>query len=250
MQTAQHAEARRNEVPTFFVTCCAHNHQRALTAQVYDVLGAEIVHCCGEGVKRAQERVDSVEDHVNQKRERSLVPTTRMVVTHPFTQELFVTEYRLLRNCCAVQVRACVSVQVCVQVRAGVFEVRGSCVCAGVELLCACALLCAAAVQVRACVQVRVQLCAGACAAVCRCVLRCVCCCVCMCACAGAYAAVCACACLCCCADTGVCACFLTACPRQERYHRACLKCLLPPDDLLTAAPHTCPPIERAQPNP
>jgi hypothetical protein len=79
LQTAQHAEAQRNKVPTFFVSCCAHTDQRALTAQVYDVLDAEIVHCCGEGVKRAQERVDSVEDHVNQKQmcERSLVPTIR-----------------------------------------------------------------------------------------------------------------------------------------------------------------------------
>jgi hypothetical protein len=128
------------------------------------------------------------------------------------------------------------------------------CVCVQ---LCACALLCAAAVQVRVplCVQVCAGvLCVGACAAVCRCVLSvgacaAVCACVCMCRCA------CSCVCMCvlvcsCCADTGVCACFLTACPRQERYHRACLKCLLPPDDLLTAAPHTCPPIERAQPNP
>jgi hypothetical protein len=86
--------------------------------------------------------VDSVEDqrgHVNQKQmcERSLVPTTRMVVKTiaPFhiNQELFVTEYRLLRDCCAVLVCRCV------------------CSCAGV---CTCVL-----VWVQLCVQVRVQLC-------------------------------------------------------------------------------------------
>jgi hypothetical protein len=90
--------------------------------------------------------VDSVEDHINQKQmcERSLVPTTRMVVTRPFTQELFATEYRLLRDCCVVQVRACVSVQVCVQVCAGAAVVLCRCV---------------AAVCVQVCAQVRVQRC-------------------------------------------------------------------------------------------
>jgi hypothetical protein len=95
-----------------------------------------------------------------------------------------VTEYRLLRDCYAVQVRACVSVQVCVQVRAGVCAGACAAVCAGV-CAGACAAVCAGVellfcVQVRACVQVRVQLCSCVCRCLCRCVLvcRCVCCCV------------------------------------------------------------------------
>jgi hypothetical protein len=116
--------------------------------------------------------------------------------------------------CAAVHSGACAPAVLC----------AGACLCAVCRCVCSC-------VQVRA--EVRVLLCVHVC--MCRCVCSCVCMCVLVCS---------------CCADTGVCACFLTACPRQERYHRACLKCLLPPDDLLTAAPHTCPPIERAQPNP
>jgi hypothetical protein len=83
--------------------------------------------------------VDSVEDqrgHVNQKQmcERSLVPTTRMVVKTiaPFhiNQELFVTEYRLLRVCCAVLcARACAAVQVCAR----------ACRCAVCRCVCSCA---------------------------------------------------------------------------------------------------------------
>ena len=164
--------------------------------------------------------VDSVEDHVNQKQmcERSLVPTTRMVVTHPFTQELFVTEYRLrcvqvrvqlcvgaclcscvcrcVRGCvcrcvlvcrcvcsCAAVCR-CVFVQLCVQV-------RGSCVCAA-ACLCACAAVCAAVcmcVIVCSCCAAAVQLCMQVPAVCSRCVL-----------CVGACAAVCACVCMCRCA--------------------------------------------------
>jgi hypothetical protein len=121
--------------------------------------------------------VDSVEDLVNQKQmcERSLVPTTRMVVTHPFTQELFVTEHSLLRDCCAVLCAgACAAVQLlccagaCAAVCAGVCAGACAAVCAGVELLCC--------VQVRACVQARVQLCSyvsvSACALVQLCAQR------------------------------------------------------------------------------